>query len=101
MKINFETEPREFIVLLGLNGIGKMAPAFRCITKEFLPLILFIITTTVHTLISRVNNFNEVNTIIFGYCPKFDIVFEKMGVKENLEFYAKVKWAKTCLGKEF
>ena len=39
------------------------------------------------------NNFNKLNSL-FGYCPQFDAIFEYLTVKENLEFYSKIKGIK-------
>ena len=87
--INFCVEPGECFGLLGLNGAGKTS-TFKCITQEFSPNNGKIYINGK----DMSNNFNELSSI-FGYCPQFDAIFEYMTVKENLEFYAKIKGVKS------
>ena len=86
--MSFCVEPGECFGLLGLNGAGKTT-TFKCITQELSP---------THGKIyingkDMRNNFNKLNSL-FGYCPQFDAIFEYLTVKENLEFYSKIKGIK-------
>ena len=87
--MSFCVEPGECFGLLGLNGAGKTT-TFKCITQELSP---------THGKIyingkDMRNNFSELNAL-FGYCPQFDAIFEYLTVKENLEFYSKIKGIKS------
>ena len=86
--MSFCVEPGECFGLLGLNGAGKTT-TFKCITQELSPSHgkIYINGKDMR------NNFNKLNSL-FGYCPQFDAIFEYLTVKENLEFYSKIKGIK-------
>ena len=86
--LSFCVEKGECFGLLGLNGAGKTT-TFKCITQE-------ISQTNGEILINGMNtqgNFGLIKNQ-FGYCPQYDAIFEYLSVKENLEFYAKIKGVK-------
>jgi len=86
--LNICLEYGECFGLLGLNGAGKTT-TFKCITHE-------------HGLnngkikVNGIDISEDFDSIshMFGYCPQFDAIFEFMTVKENLEFYARIKGVK-------
>ena len=83
--LSFCVEKGECFGLLGLNGAGKTT-TFKCITQE-------ISQTNGEILINGMNtqgNFGLIKSQ-FGYCPQYDAIFEYLSVKENLEFYAKIR----------
>ena len=83
--ISFTVENGECFGLLGLNGAGKTT-IFKAITKEHAPTHGSIYVKGLNIM----TNFDEVK-LMFGYCPQFDAIFPYMTVKENLEFYSKIK----------
>ena len=86
--LSFCVEKGECFGLLGLNGAGKTT-TFKCITQE-------INQTNGEILINGMNtqgNFGLIKNQ-FGYCPQYDAIFDYLSVKENLEFYAKIKGVK-------
>ena len=86
--LSFCVEKGECFGLLGLNGAGKTT-TFKCITQE-------INQTNGEILINGINtqgNFGLIKSQ-FGYCPQYDAIFDYLSVKENLEFYAKIKGVK-------
>ena len=83
--MSFFVEPGECFGLLGLNGAGKTT-TFKCITQELWKIYI-------NDKDMR-NNFSKLNAS-FGYCPQFDAIFEYLTVKENLEFYSKIKGIKS------
>ena len=83
--ISFTVNYGECFGLLGLNGAGKTT-IFKAITEEHNP-------THGSIYINGLNinkNFDKVK-LMFGYCPQFDAIFYYMTVKENLEFYSRIK----------
>ena len=83
--ISFTVDYGECFGLLGLNGAGKTT-IFKAITEEHAPTHGSIYINGLNIL----KNFDEVK-LMFGYCPQFDAIFPYMTVKENLEFYSKIK----------
>jgi len=73
--------------LLGVSGAGKTT-TFKCLTGEEIPssgrvrVNGFDVTTS--------SGFNQARSLI-GYCPQFDAIFDKLTVREHLEFYAIIK----------
>ena len=84
-KISFTVDYGECFGLLGLNGAGKTT-IFKAITEEHAPTHGSIYINGLNIL----KNFDEVK-LMFGYCPQFDAIFPYMTVRENLEFYSKIK----------
>ena len=83
--ISFTVNYGECFGLLGLNGAGKTT-IFKAITEEHSP-------THGSIYINGLNitsNFDKVK-LMFGYCPQFDAIFPYLTVKENLEFYSRIK----------
>ena len=83
--ISFTVNYGECFGLLGLNGAGKTT-IFKAITEEHNP-------THGSIYINGLNitkHFDKVK-LMFGYCPQFDAIFYYMTVKENLEFYSRIK----------
>ena len=83
--ISFTVDYGECFGLLGLNGAGKTT-IFKAITEEHAPTHGSIYINGLNIM----KNFDEVK-LMFGYCPQFDAIFPYMTVKENLEFYSKIK----------
>ena len=83
--ISFTVDYGECFGLLGLNGAGKTT-IFKAITEEHAPTHGSIYINGLNIL----KNFDEVK-LMFGYCPQFDAIFPYMTVRENLEFYSKIK----------
>jgi ATP-binding cassette subfamily A (ABC1) protein 3 len=84
-KLSFCLEYGECFALLGVNGAGKTT-TFKCLTSELAP-------TKGKIFIDGLNlaaNFDKVRNLI-GYCPQFDAIFEYLTVKENLQFYARIR----------
>ena len=86
--LNFCVEPGECFGLLGLNGAGKTT-TFKCITQEISPTNGSIYVNGIDTY----NNFDKICTLV-GYCPQYEAIFNYLTVKENLEFYARIKGVK-------
>ena len=86
--LNFCVEPGECFGLLGLNGAGKTT-TFKCITQEISPTNGEIYINGIDTY----NNFEKISMLI-GYCPQYEAIFNYLTVKENLEFYARIKGVK-------
>ena len=83
--ISFTVNYGECFGLLGLNGAGKTT-IFKAITEEHNP-------THGSIYINGLNitkHFDKVK-LMFGYCPQYDAIFYYMTVKENLEFYSRIK----------
>ena len=86
--LNFCVEPGECFGLLGLNGAGKTT-TFKCITQEISPSNGAIYINGIDTY----NNFETISSQI-GYCPQYEAIFSYLTVKENLEFFARIKGVK-------
>ena len=86
--LNFCVEPGECFGLLGLNGAGKTT-TFKCITQEISPTNGAIYVNGIDTY----NNFDRISSCI-GYCPQYEAIFNYLTVKENLEFFARIKGVK-------
>ena len=86
--LNFCVEPGECFGLLGLNGAGKTT-TFKCITQEISPTNGAIYVNGIDTY----NNFDRMSSCI-GYCPQYEAIFNYLTVKENLEFFARIKGVK-------
>lgn len=86
-RVSFGLEYGECFALLGITGAGKTT-TFKCLTGEEIPnkgqvrVNGFDVTTSA--------GFNNARSLI-GYCPQFDAIFDKLTVREHLEFYAIVK----------
>ena len=86
--LSFCLEYGECFGFLGVNGAGKTT-TFKCLSNEYTPSYGRILIDN-----KELNsNFNTIRSLI-GYCPQFDSIFEYMTVKENLEFYSKIKGMK-------
>ncbi|ETO23063.1 hypothetical protein RFI_14122, partial [Reticulomyxa filosa] len=74
----------EIFGFLGLNGAGKTT-TMQMLTGVFPP--------TVGTAYLNGQSIDDQNTVrrSIGYCPQFDALFPRLTVKENFEFYAKIK----------
>ena len=70
----------EILVLLGHNGAGKTTT---------LNILTGLIEATSGTV--KVDNLDISDCDLIGLCPQENILFEKMSIKENLEFYARFK----------
>jgi len=86
-KASFGLEYGECFALLGVSGAGKTT-TFKCLTGEETP----------NEGQVRINGHDVTTTAGFdmarrliGYCPQFDAIFERLTVKEHLEFYAVMK----------
>ena len=86
--LNFCVEPGECFGLLGLNGAGKTT-TFKCITQEISPTNGAIYVNGIDTY----NNFDKISSCV-GYCPQYEAIFNYLTVKENLEFFARIKGVK-------
>jgi ATP-binding cassette, subfamily A (ABC1), member 3 len=86
-KVSFGLEYGECFALLGVSGAGKTT-TFKCLTGEEVPsqgqvrIQGFDVSTSA--------GFSQARNLI-GYCPQFDAIFERLTVREHLEFYAAVK----------
>ncbi|TNV87329.1 hypothetical protein FGO68_gene5519 [Halteria grandinella] len=85
--VSFGLEYGECFALLGVSGAGKTT-VFKCLTGEEIPNNgkVFIQGHNVSTS----SGFNQARSLI-GYCPQFDAIFERLTVREHLEFYAAIK----------
>jgi ATP-binding cassette subfamily A (ABC1) protein 3 len=86
-RASFGLEYGECFALLGVSGAGKTT-TFKCLTGEEIPSAGQVringhdVTTTA--------GFDRARQLI-GYCPQFDAIFERLTVKEHLQFYAVMK----------
>lgn len=86
-RASFGLEYGECFALLGVSGAGKTT-TFKCLTGEEIPnegqvrINGHDVTTTA--------GFDQARRLI-GYCPQFDAIFERLTVREHLEFYAIMK----------
>jgi len=85
--IDFGLTQGECFALLGVTGAGKTS-VFKCLTGEEQAT-----RGRLHVLgldLETYSGFKKARTLI-GYCPQFDCLFDRMTVREHLEFYADLK----------
>lgn len=83
--VSFSTKVGECFALLGTNGAGKTT-TFKMLTNDVTP-------TKGEILIfgqELTSNFSRIRRMI-GYSPQYEAGFMQLTVRENLEFYAKIK----------
>jgi len=83
--VSFYVKKGECLALLGTNGAGK-STTFKMLTKDVIP--------SGGEILIKGLNFNESFASIrklIGYCPQYESSYMSMTVRENLEFYAKIK----------
>ena len=82
---SFYLKKGECLALLGTNGAGKTT-TFKLITKDILPTNGQIFINGMELI----NNFSTIRKMI-GYGPQYESGYMSLTVRENLEFYAKLK----------
>jgi len=83
--ISFFINKGECLALLGTNGAGKTT-TFKMITRDIFP-------SSGEIFINGMeldNNFNSIRKMI-GYGPQYESAYGSLTVRENLDFYAKIK----------
>lgn len=86
-RVSFGLEYGECFALLGVSGAGKTT-TFKCLTGEEIP-SLGDVRVNGHD-VTTAAGFGQARRLI-GYCPQFDAIFDRLTVREHLEFYAAVK----------
>jgi len=83
--VSFITDKGQCLALLGTNGAGKTT-TFKLITRDVMPSAgeIYINGLDLNT------NFTAIRKMI-GYGPQYESAYMAMTVRENLEFYAKLK----------
>lgn len=84
-KASFGLETGECFALLGVNGAGKTT-TFKSLTNEEVPTDGEV-SVGGYSILSQ---FGKARHMI-GYCPQANQLFEVLTVRENLEFFARVK----------
>ena len=86
-RVSFSLEYGECFALLGVSGAGKTT-TFKCLTGEEIP-SQGEVAIQGFDMVTRFG-FDQARHLI-GYCPQFDAIFERLTVREHLEFYANLK----------
>ena len=83
--LSFEVENGECFGLIGTNGAGKTT-CFRCLCKEIKP-----DDGKIKIKGLDIFDYSLKGKSSIGYCPQFDSIFEYLTVKENIQFFGKLK----------
>jgi ATP-binding cassette subfamily A (ABC1) protein 3 len=92
--ISFFINKGECLALLGTNGAGKTT-TFKMITRDILPSNGEIFVNGMELG----NNFSSIRKMI-GYGPQYESAYASLTVRENLEFYAKIKGIPLTISRE-
>ncbi len=91
---SFGLEFGDCFALLGVNGAGKTT-TFRSLTNEEVPTSGTISVGGFNIL----TQFSKARRMI-GYCPQHNQLFEALTVRENLEFFSRVKGISSNIRKQ-
>jgi len=80
--ISFHVNPSECFGLLGPNGVGK---------STLLNMLIGLSKPTLGNIYYDGNRLNKNSNILIGYCNQFDILWEKLTIREHVEFFLKLR----------